>query len=214
MPTKPGRIVELLRIGPKFAQILLSGGEKVELPLGLWEDVQANYSPDQALVFVERRGLIFNYVQWVGTHDEAQRAVTDGLLKRREYTGRAQLEGMFDGYGTRLIERLQRAQEAVVDVPWRAEALARGAAARDREFRIEMLYDSMNPFFCLSFESLVVYGITTAGEIEAVRQLVRSQEFPHRWWNPMMLRDLEILDTQEDALVRIGLWFKDQDSNP
>ena len=155
MPTRTGQIVELIRAGPKFAQIRLSSGQKVEIPLDLWAEIQAHYMPDQALVFVERRGRVFKYVQWVGTHDEAQRAVSDGVLRAKEYTGRAQLEGMLDGYGTRLIERHRRAQESVADAPWKAEALARGASARDKELRMEMVYDSMNPFFCLSFESLV-----------------------------------------------------------
>lgn len=212
MPTRTGRIVELIRTGSKFVQLRLSGGEKVEIPLELWAQIQARYRPEQALVFVERRGLVFRYVQWVGTHKEAQQAVAEGALAGKEYSGRAQLEGMMDGFATRLIERQSRARESVADAPWKAEALARAAAARDVEFRIEMVYDSMHPFFCLSFESLVMYGITTGAEIDAVRDLVRSGEFPHRWWNPPMLRDLEILDSHEDALVRVGLWFRDQPS--
>ena len=63
MSTKRGRITELIRVGPKFAQLRISNGEKVELPLALWELVQTQYGPDQNLVFVERRGRIFSFVQ-------------------------------------------------------------------------------------------------------------------------------------------------------
>jgi len=83
--TKRGRITELIRVGPKFAQLRISSGEKVELPLALWELAQTQYGPDQDLVFVERRGRIFSFVQWVGTDSEAAQAVRSGELREREY---------------------------------------------------------------------------------------------------------------------------------
>jgi hypothetical protein len=47
MPTKRGCVTELVRVGPKFVQVRISGGEKVELPLALWDLVQTRYRPDQ-----------------------------------------------------------------------------------------------------------------------------------------------------------------------
>jgi len=85
MSTKRGCVTELIQVGPKFAQLRISSGQKVELPLALWDLVQARYRPDQELVFVERRGRIFSFVQWVGTDSEAVEAVRSGDLAEREY---------------------------------------------------------------------------------------------------------------------------------
>lgn len=86
MATKRGRIVGVEKVGSKFAQLRLATGEKIELPLELWEHVQERYRPEDELVFVERRGRIFSFVQWVGTDPEAADAVRSGELTPREYT--------------------------------------------------------------------------------------------------------------------------------
>lgn len=85
MSTKRGCVSELIQVGPKFVQVRITSGQKVELPLALWDLVQARYRPDQELVFVERRGRIFSFVQWVGTDSEAVEAVRSGDLREREY---------------------------------------------------------------------------------------------------------------------------------
>lgn len=85
MSTKRGCVTELIRVGPKFVQVRITSGEKVELPLALWDLVQTRYRSDQELVFVERRGRIFSFVQWVGTDSEAVQAVRSGDLREREY---------------------------------------------------------------------------------------------------------------------------------
>ncbi len=86
MATKRGRIVGIEKIGPKFAQLRLATGDKVELPLDFWAHVQQRYRPEDELVFVERRGRIFSFVQWVGTDHEAEEAVRLGELTAREYS--------------------------------------------------------------------------------------------------------------------------------
>jgi hypothetical protein len=85
MATKRGRIVGVEKLGPKFAQLRLDTGNKVELPLDFWDHVQQRYRPEDELVFVERRGRIFSFVQWVGTESEAAEAVRSGELTPREY---------------------------------------------------------------------------------------------------------------------------------
>jgi hypothetical protein len=85
MATKRGRIVGVEKLGPKFAQLRLDTGDKVELPLDFWDHVQQRYRPEDELVFVERRGRIFSFVQWVGTEPEAAEAVRSGELTAREY---------------------------------------------------------------------------------------------------------------------------------
>lgn len=83
MPTKLGRIVRWGRRGAKFTEAFLEGGERVELSDEALAVVRA-HDPTHALVFVERRGRIFRYVQWVGTPAEAVQAVQDGTLRPAE----------------------------------------------------------------------------------------------------------------------------------
>jgi len=83
MPAKLGRIVRWGRRGSKFTEAFLDGGERVELSDEALAVVRAHDPTDQ-LVFVERRGRIFRYVQWVGTLAEAAVAMRDGTLRPGE----------------------------------------------------------------------------------------------------------------------------------
>jgi hypothetical protein len=83
MPAKSGRIVGWGRHGSKFTEAFLEGGERVELSDEALAVVRA-HDPADYLVFVERRGRIFRYVQWVGTCQEAVLALKDGTLRPGE----------------------------------------------------------------------------------------------------------------------------------
>jgi hypothetical protein len=83
MPTKLGRVVRWGRRGSKFTEAFLEDGERVELSDDALAVVRA-HDPAHQLVFVERRGRIFRYVQWVGTPAEAVLAVKDGTLRPGE----------------------------------------------------------------------------------------------------------------------------------
>lgn len=80
MPTKYGRVTSFGRHGPKFTEAFLESGERVELSAAAMEDL-LTHNPEHALVFIERRGLLFHYVQWIGTPDETIRAVESGVLR-------------------------------------------------------------------------------------------------------------------------------------
>lgn len=92
MPTKFGRVTSFGRSGPKFREAFLETGDRVELSPAAMEDLLA-HNPEHALVFVERRGRLFHYVQWVGTPDEAIRAVDDGILRPDEVPPNVRIVG-------------------------------------------------------------------------------------------------------------------------
>ena len=135
---------------------------------------------------------------WIGTRLERRR-----LLRRAELA-----KGLLSGYLERRVAEQDAVMDAVRGQPWADEALERGAAARAKSqtVRLRTVFDGLNPYFCLSFGSLVAYGFASAAELADVRRLIGSQEFPFRWANPDILRDLELLDSREDSLIRIGLW--------
>lgn len=83
MPTKTGRVISLGRRGPKFVEAILDSGGTVELSPAMLTEVRAR-DPAAQLVFVERRGRLFRYVQWVGTFEEAAQALRDGTLRPNE----------------------------------------------------------------------------------------------------------------------------------
>lgn len=84
MATKVGRIKRLGRTGSKFKEAFLDSGEVVNVPHDLMAYLMESYSPDQTLVFVERRGRFFRFVQWLGTVEEARAARDAGLLTPEE----------------------------------------------------------------------------------------------------------------------------------
>jgi hypothetical protein len=83
MPTKVGKITGWGRRGPKFVEAFLEAGQKVELSTEALAAVTA-HDPSESLVFVERRGRLFHYVQWVGTCEEAVKAIDEGVLRQDE----------------------------------------------------------------------------------------------------------------------------------
>ncbi len=84
MPTKWGKINTFGRTGARFVEAYLETGERVEIPHMLLRYITERYSRDTSLVFVERRGRLFHYVQWVGTPDEAADALDQGILSAEE----------------------------------------------------------------------------------------------------------------------------------
>ncbi len=84
MATKIGQIAEMDRVGGKFVRLVLHNGQRVELPHALMDYVTQRYERAEVLVFVERRGRMFSYVQWVGTADEAFAAADAGILEQRD----------------------------------------------------------------------------------------------------------------------------------
>jgi hypothetical protein len=83
VPTKYGRVTSFGRQGPKFTEALLESGERVELSPPAMADL-LTHNPEHPLVYDERRGLLFHYVQWIGTPDEAIHAVEAGILRPNE----------------------------------------------------------------------------------------------------------------------------------
>jgi hypothetical protein len=82
--TKAGVIVSLGRRGSTFQEAYLDTGAKVDLPHDAWEFIQKSYPAGTLLIFVERRGNVFNFVQWAGTPEQARKALDRGLLESRE----------------------------------------------------------------------------------------------------------------------------------
>ena len=107
MPTKWGRIGSLGRKGAKFVEAYLDSGERVELPHDVLRYITETYSPETSLVFVERRGRLFHFVQWVGTPDEAVAALEQGILSAREVPAGVQIIG-------ESLRRLSRPSSAAV----------------------------------------------------------------------------------------------------
>jgi hypothetical protein len=114
MPTKMGCIVRWGRRGSKFTEAFLQGGERVELSDQALAVVHA-HDAAAVLVFVERRGRIFRYVQWVGTPEEAVRAAQDGTLRPDEIPERV---GLLGNYLIRIqaraeLDRARRIEETL-----------------------------------------------------------------------------------------------------
>lgn len=84
MPTKTGTIARVGRSGSRFVEVFLDTGEKVELSHALFDEVWPSYMPQEELYFVEGRGRLFRFVQWVGTHSEAVAARDRGVLTQEE----------------------------------------------------------------------------------------------------------------------------------
>jgi hypothetical protein len=84
MATKVGRVVRMGHNGSKFQELWLETGDHVEVPHEYMAYLTSKYEPTETLVFVERRGRLFSYVQWLGTPTEARAAREAGLLTRDE----------------------------------------------------------------------------------------------------------------------------------
>ncbi len=203
MATKTGRVEQIERTGRNFVRLRLSTGDTVELPNSLWAAVQSDFAPEQVLVFVERRGRVFRFVHWVGTAEQAVTAVNAGWITTDEYMSA-------DIYEELVAAAVRRSP--LFGQPWAEEVVQRQLLARGSTLDHRPLWEAPNPYFCLSFESLVRYRFATTDEIAQARRAVQRDEYPREWWNGRILRDLEVLDSREDALVRIGLWLAQQKS--
>ena len=95
MATKMGRIVRWGRTGKTFTEAYLDSGARVELPHELVDVAQQLVA--QRLVFVERRGRLFHFVQWIGTPRQARDAYDGGILKRGELTEEVLIEAIAEG---------------------------------------------------------------------------------------------------------------------
>ena len=84
MPTRVGRITRLGRTGEKFQEVYLNSGERVEIPHALMQHIAETYDGRESLIFVERRGRLFHFVQWAGTAAEARWARDRGILRPTE----------------------------------------------------------------------------------------------------------------------------------
>jgi hypothetical protein len=115
--TKFGRIARFGRSSPKFVEAYLDTGDRVELsPLAL--AVVRDHDPTEPLVFVERRGRIFHYVQWVGTPEEAIQALNEGLLRPNEIPSEIVVFGLSMASLRPRIEALrkERYEQAVLSI--------------------------------------------------------------------------------------------------
>lgn len=117
VPTKYGRIVRWGRQGPKFVEAFLESGDRVELSPGALDAMEGHES--EALVFVERRGRIFHYVQWVGTPADAIAALRDGVLRADEVPPGVMMVGeMMNRLDVQIdADRHGRYEQVLADLP-------------------------------------------------------------------------------------------------
>jgi hypothetical protein len=124
---------------------------------------------------------------------------------------RAEFAKEIGAAGDRLIARAATSQEAARNLPWYDEVTAAQKAAVMRGASIVGLFTSFNPYWSLSLDSLVRYGLTTQEQIATVTAMVRDEP-PDRWRNGLMMSDLIASGLQRDeALVRIGLYMTNED---
>lgn len=172
----------------------LLGSPMFTAPVG----TQAYGNEEQAFIIMAIAALTGG--TWIGTH-----------LERRHLqllAVKGEVLAATASYVDEIAARAAAADAAVAGQPWADEAIERRAEARRRLPQTETVFDGLNPYFCLSFDSLEHFGFTSRDELASVRELVKTREFPNRWRNPAMLHDLEVLDSAEDALVRVGLWHR------
>lgn len=123
MSTKYGTVTSIGRKGRRFTEAMLSSGERVELSAAAMGEL-FDRVPHEALVFVERRGLMFSYVQWIGTPEEALAALDKGLLKSHEIPWQVQWAGeamrrIRDG-----TSAIRLAEPPPTDINWDAGTIA------------------------------------------------------------------------------------------
>jgi hypothetical protein len=133
MPTKVGKITSWGRCGPKFVEAFLETGQKVELSTEALAAVTA-HDPSECLVFVERRGRLFHYVQWVGTCEEAVQAIDEGVLRQHEIPNGVYAMGSAMKYQKLKIESDQRDR-----YEWAMTTLRHEALPADSPTRIDAL---------------------------------------------------------------------------
>lgn len=105
-------------------------------------------------------------------------------------------------------------QDASRTQPWHDEVNAAQNAAVMHGGPPFGIYTSFNPYWTLSLDSLVGYGLTTREQIAAVKAMVRDEP-PESWRNGFILSDLTASGlSRDDALVRIGLYMTNEDRRP
>ncbi len=90
MATRVGRVERWGRSGARFAEAFLDTGDRVEIPNSLRASVELEAS-GPTLVFVERRGKLFKFVQWIGTPEAAVSAEAAGELSDADITPEVRL---------------------------------------------------------------------------------------------------------------------------
>jgi hypothetical protein len=136
---------------------------------------------------------------WIGVRAE-------GIREARRRSRAAVMGDLLGGFAARGEAREQAAQAAIWGQPWAAEAMKRRDLGRKQAGHLQTAWDGLDPYLCLAESTLVRHGFTTLAEVDGVRDQVLSGRFPARWDNPMLLRDLQLLEPHENALVRIGIW--------
>lgn len=136
---------------------------------------------------------------WLGSQYER-------IRESRKRQRSAVMNELFTSVIARAEQREQAARAAVASQPWESEALKRRELGRMQAARISTVWDGLDPYLCLDAGTLIRSGFTTIEEVDAVHDQVLSGQYPERWNNPMMLRDLELLEPRDNALMRIGVW--------
>lgn len=206
MATKRGTIVEVAQVGAKFTEARLDSGQRVEVPNDLWQHIRSHYPNDQVLVFVERRGRLFSYVQWVGTDQEAWRAIKSGDLTEREYPEPYGMPAPWGRVAAEQVERDEEEYRAVRAQPWGEEALAGQRAALQKRLTMVGVFSRPNPYFCLSLDALMIWGLAAPEAVHAAMDRIAREAVPPAWRDPVMLRELSAVYSPAESLVRIGLW--------
>lgn len=124
---------------------------------------------------------------------------------------RAEFAKEIGAAGDRLISRAAASQEGARTLPWYDEVNAAQNAAVMRGASMFGIFTSFNPYWSLSLDSLVQYGLTTEGQIATVSAMARDAP-PERWRNGFILSDLIASGLSPDeAIVRIGLYMTNED---
>lgn len=181
MPTKSGRITSYGRAGPKFTEAFLDPGDRVELSPAALAAVRL-HDPSDWLVFVERRGRLFHYVQWVGTPLEAVEAVKDGILRPDEIPQDIRTFG----------EAIARSHVQIADLQRRRY--------EDAILRIHELLPSGSPTPVLSFAKLMTALVRLdEAELDEVRLAFESRD--GRAW-------MTAFSALSDDALRVGYWVR------
>lgn len=132
-------------------------------------------------------------------------------LRDTRAQGQKEFANAFGAAGDRLVARVAASQEAARTLPWYDEVNAAQSAAVMRGASMFGIFTSFNPYWSLSLDSLVQYGLTTEGQIATVSAMARDAP-PERWRNGFIMSDLIASGLSPDeAIVRIGLYMTNED---
>lgn len=133
-------------------------------------------------------------------------AVVGFVMAIRDTRARARKEfaNEIAAAGDRLVARAAASQEAARTLPWYNEVNAAQNDAVMRGASIVGIFTSFNPYWSLSLDSLIRYGLTTAEQIAVVSAMARDEP-PERWRNGFIMSDLIASGlSRDEAIVRIG----------